>query len=86
MDDPQQLRRLKRAELLEVIVQQQKEIERLNKELEAMRYNMYAREMRMQKVGSLAEASLAVTNIFEEAQRAADTYLFNIQQLYGRQV
>ena len=39
------------------------------------------KEIRIAKAGSLAEASLAVTGIFEEAQKAANIYLQNAMRM-----
>ena len=37
----------------------------------------------IQRSGSIAEASLKLTKIFEEAQKAADLYLSNIKKETG---
>lgn len=74
------LKRLKRNELLEVMLAQQERIEALEKELEIARKRLKERELKISQAGNLAEASLAVTKIFEEAQKAADIYLQNIKK------
>ncbi|HEM4091679.1 TPA: DNA repair protein, partial [Streptococcus suis] len=33
--------------------------------------------------GSIAEASMKLTNIFEEAQKAAEVYLYNVKNKIG---
>ena len=76
-----ELRKLNRQELLEVLVGQQKEIERLRAELEQAQKALEDRRINIESAGSLAEASIAVTNLFEEAQKAADIYLHNIYAL-----
>ena len=38
------------------------------------------REFEFSKIGSIAEASLAVTNIFKEAEKAAVIYIENIRR------
>lgn len=73
------LKRLKRVEILEIMLAQSKEIDRLrarNAELEQALEN---KQIILANAGSLAEASLKLTRIFEEAQKAADLYLTNIQ-------
>ena len=61
---------------------QSREIDRLKKELEDAKAKLADKEIRIERTGSIAEASLAVTNIFEEAQKAAETYLDNLYRRY----
>ncbi len=76
-----ELRKLNRKELLEILVSQQKEIDRLRSELQQAKEELQDRRIAIEKAGSLAEASIAMTNLFEEAQKAADIYLHNIYAL-----
>ena len=76
----QQLSRLSRGELLEMLVVQQKEIERLQAALEERDARLAERELRFSKIGSIASAAVAVTSLFEEAQKAADLYLENARR------
>ena len=80
-----ELRRLSRSELLEILFVQQKEIEQLQTELEQARRQLDDRQLRLSEAGDLAAASVAITNLFEEAQRAADIYLENVKRLSGTQ-
>ena len=75
-----ELKRLKREELLELMLVQSKEIDRLREELQQARQALEDRNLRISNAGSLAEASLAVFNIIEETQKAADLYLENIKR------
>lgn len=43
------------------------------------------RQIEIEKAGSIAEAALALSGIFQAAQSAADQYLENIQRLSGNQ-
>ncbi len=74
-----ELAKLKRGELLEIMLAQSREIERLREELARTREELEDKQIRIQKAGNLAEASLALTRVFEEAQKAADLYLENIR-------
>ena len=76
-----QLHKLSRRELLELMLEQQKEIERLRGELEETRARLESRELKMEKIGSIAKASLEVTAIFEEAQKAANLYVENVKRV-----
>lgn len=75
-----ELRKLKRSELLEIMLEQQKEIERLQKELEAAEAKLEEKEILIGKTGSIAEAALQLNGVFEAAQKAADQYLYNIRK------
>ncbi|MEE1057695.1 MAG: DNA repair protein [Acutalibacteraceae bacterium] len=75
-----ELRKLSRAELLEMLIIQTKEVERLGKELEEANHKLEDRRILLEKAGSIAEASLMLNDVFEAAQRAADQYLDNIRQ------
>ena len=76
-----ELRKLNRKELLEILVEQQREIDRLKSELEQAEKELQERRIIIENAGSLAEASIAMTNLLEEAQKAADIYLHNIYAL-----
>ena len=76
-----ELDRLKKPDLLRLLLTQQKEIKRLEDELAKANKALDSRRTELKKAGSIAEASLALTNIFEEAQKAADGYLENIRAL-----
>ena len=75
-----ELLKLKRSELLEIMLAQSREIDKLREELEETKAKLEDREIRIEKAGSLAEASLRLTNIFEEAQKAVDLYVDNIKR------
>ena len=78
-----QLRRLKKEDLLSLLLTQSKEIERLRKELAITRKKLEDKQILIAKTGSLAEASLAVSRVFEDAQKAADLYLENVRSRAG---
>ena len=75
-----ELLKLKRSELLEIMLAQSREIDRLREELEETKEKLADREIRIEKAGSIAEASLRLTNIFEEAQKAVDLYVENMKR------
>ena len=72
--------KLKRSELLEIILAQSEEIERLRAELAQKDAELESRRIAIAESGSIAEASLKLTRIFEEAQKAADLYVANVQR------
>ena len=81
--DERQLNKLKRQELLEILVDQSREIDRLRAELREAQERLADREVKVKEAGTLAEASLQIYNIFETAQNAANLYLENIKRRAG---
>ena len=73
------LHKLNRTELLELLLEQSKEIERLRKELETANKQLESKKIAISESGSIAEAAMKLTNIFAEAQKAADLYVSNIK-------
>lgn len=73
------LKKLKRNQLLELLLDALEENERLRQENQAIKEKYNEKIDIVKKSGSLAEASLKLTNIFEEAQKAINIYVRNIQ-------
>ena len=74
------LKMLSRQDLLEMLIQEEKRIDQLEKELAEAREALKDRQIRIDTAGSIAEAALKLNGIFEAAQAAADQYLENIRQ------
>ncbi len=79
------LRKLKRSELLELMLEQSREIDRLQEELEETRAALQERNLKIESCGSIAEAAAEVNSLFYAAQRAADMYLLNVQRICAEQ-
>ena len=75
------LRRLSRAELLELLLNRTREIEQLREELRKKDEALENRRLAVEGAGDIAKASLAVNEVMEAAQRAADQYLENIKAM-----
>lgn len=75
-----ELHKLKRAELLEMMLAQSREIDSLRARIEELEEKLADREIRIQESGSIAEAALKLNGIFEAAQAAADQYLENVRR------
>lgn len=73
-----ELKKLNRAELLELLLIQTKENEKLRERLKKREEKLADRRIRIEQAGSLAEAVLAVNKVMEAAQEAAQQYLDNI--------
>lgn len=76
-----EVQRLSRADLIEIIYELQKNEERLQAENEALRQKLEAREIKIAEAGSIAEAAVGLSGIFETAQEAADQYLCEVREL-----
>ncbi|SFQ56052.1 DNA repair protein [Streptococcus equinus] len=81
MLDAKQLRKLRRSDLFELLVEQAKEIEKLQGQVKELEGKLERRELEVTDAGSIAEAALAISKVFEEAQAAADTYLYNVKRM-----
>ena len=80
-----ELKRLSRGELLEMLIQQSKELERLRKQLDAAQTALQNREITINKAGSIAEAALQLNGVFTAAQDACQQYMENICHLSQNQ-
>ena len=78
-----QLRKLKRIELYEIMLAQADEIDRLKTELAQAEAELADKRIKIAEAGSLAQASLQLTKVFQEAQKTADLYLTNIKANVG---
>lgn len=74
-----ELRKLKRADLLELLIDQDKQMEALKAKLAEAESSLAARSIMIEKAGSIAEASVALNGVFAAAQSAAAQYLENIE-------
>ena len=76
----QELRKLSRKDLLELLISQSRERDTLQAELEEVKAELRSRRICIEHAGSIAEASLQLNGVFEAAQAAAQQYLENICQ------
>ena len=80
-DSRQNLKKLSRAELLEMLIAEEKRIDQLEHELEEAREALKDRAIKIETSGSIAEAALKLSGIFEAAQTAVDQYVENIERI-----
>lgn len=74
-------KRLSRAELLEMLIEQSKEVESLKKEVAKLQKQLDDRTIQLQQTGSIAEAALALNDIFKAADQAASQYIESIKRM-----
>ena len=72
-----ELRRLSRAELLEMLLAQTEENRQLKKELQEAEESLEDRRIAIEESGTMAEAALRLNGVFEAADRAVQQYLEN---------
>ena len=76
-----ELRRLNRAELLELLLAQTRETERLQEKLREAEEKLADRILKYNEAGDLAHAALAINGVMESAQLAARQYLESIEAM-----
>lgn len=75
------IKKLKRIDLLEILLAQSKRIDELEEELAETKHQLASKKIKIREIGTLAEASLQLNQIFEDADAAARQYLHNIRRL-----
>ena len=80
-----ELRRLSRADLLEMLIDQSVELQQVKSELAAARAELEKREIDIREAGSIAEAALRLNGVFEAAQAASEQYLQQVRLLSQEQ-
>ena len=81
-DKEQDLTKLKKKDILRIMTLQGEEIDRLKARVAELEKQLEENEIKKDNAGSIAEASLALTHIFEEADKAAAIYLENVRRKY----
>ena len=79
------LKRLSRADLLEMLIDQSVELKKTKKRLRNAENKLGVREIAIDEAGSIAEAALQINGVFEAAQNACEQYMENIRTLSDRQ-
>lgn len=79
-----ELRRMSRKDLLEILVEQQKIIEKLELRISEYEEDEKRNRIAIDNAGSIAEAVVSLSDIFDHAQSVADRYLCEIENLKVR--
>ena len=80
-----ELRRLSRADLLEMLIDQGVELKKTQKSLKSAQKELKLRKIAIDEAGSIAEAALQLNGVFEAAQASCEHYMENIRTLSDRQ-
>ena len=78
-----ELRKMSRAGLLELLLEERRENERLRTRLEQANRDLADRRIKLEKAGSIAEAALRLNGVFEAAEQAAAQYVENVRRIAG---
>ena len=70
---------LSRAELIDIIYELQKQNDEKDARMHKMQAALEERTIRLANAGSIAEAAIGISGVFEAAQAAADQYLASIR-------
>ena len=86
------LRKFKRTELLEILLDQsrenesqKKEIETLKRKIKELQMQLEDRTIRVEKAGTIAEAAFLLNGVYDSTQAAAQQYLDGLVELHERE-
>ncbi len=74
-----ELRRMRRAELVEIILALKQSEDQLRAENAALSAQLQERQIHIENAGSIAQAALELNKVFEAAQAAADEYVASVR-------
>ncbi len=87
-----ELKRLRRGELLELLLEQSKEneflkkqVKELSEDVEDLRKKLTDKRLELDKAGTIAEAAFKLNGVYSAAEAAAKQYLDNLELLYIRE-
>ena len=75
-----ELQKLKRAELLQILYEQSRRIDELEAALAEANKKLEDRRLIIENAGSLADAVVKINQVMEAAQAAAEQYIYNLKQ------
>lgn len=78
-----ELKKLSRAELIDIIYQLRLENTRLEQELENASSELKEKKIKLEDAGSIAEAALKLNGVFDAAQEAAEQYIVSVKDIYA---
>lgn len=79
-----ELRKLNRAELQDIVTEQNIVIAKLQDRVEELELALRDRTIKIDEAGSIADAAVQINGVFEATQNAAKQYLDNIESLNKR--
>lgn len=80
-----ELKKLHRRDLLELLIQQTEDNEKMQSRVDLMNAQLQSRNINLSKAGSIAEAVVQVNEVYQRADKIAEEYLQNVRLLSERQ-
>lgn len=80
-----ELKKLHRRDLLELLIQQTEDNEKMQSRIDLMNAQLQSRNINLSKAGSIAEAVVQVNEVYQRADKIAEEYLQNVRLLSERQ-
>ncbi|MDD6021189.1 MAG: hypothetical protein PUB94_00800 [Oscillospiraceae bacterium] len=74
----EELKKLKRVDLLEMLIEQSKENEKIRKKLDEAEKELENRKIAIKKSGSIVQAAFQLNHVFEAAEKAKEQYIENL--------
>lgn len=84
--EKQDLKKIKRKDLLELLLAQTNRIRELEEENIKLQNELNNRKIKIDESGTLAEAALKLNNLFENAEKAIDDYFYNLEARQGNSI
>ncbi len=81
-----ELKSLSRGDLLELLLAQTERVEQMETELAETKKRAEARDIIIERSGTLAEAAMQINQVWQAADRAAAQYLSNVMRIYDEQL
>lgn len=81
MGKNKELKKLSRRELLELLIEQGREIDTLKAELEEAEKKLSDKTIKIREAGTVAEAAFMLNGVYEAAEAAVSQYVENIKKL-----
>lgn len=80
-----ELKKLKRIELLQMMISLSEENETLKAQLKRAQDELDNRQIQLREAGSIAEAALKLNGVFDAAEEAAQQYVASVRQMSKQQ-
>ena len=80
-----ELSKLRRTELLEMLIAQGKEYAKVQSQLKETQEALQGRELAIQEAGTMADAAFKLNDVIGSAQKAVDLYTENVKRLMTQQ-
>lgn len=76
-----EIKKLSRRELVDIIYQMKKNEQSMQDEIESLRQKLADKQLRISQAGSIAEVAASIAEVFAAAQKTADLYLQEIARM-----